>query len=86
MKEKIHPYKQYENTHLWELINSAIEDLITTQKAVQFCTAFARKTRQRLTLPLPDGSSTISSAGLNYSVRNGKRCDPCDIATKYSYW
>jgi|JI81BgreenRNA_FD_contig_41_2687786_length_1108_multi_1_in_0_out_0_2 hypothetical protein len=31
MKEKIHPYKQYENTHLWELINSAIDDLITNQ-------------------------------------------------------
>ncbi len=27
----MHPYKQYENTHLWELINSAIDDLITNQ-------------------------------------------------------
>ena len=30
-ERNIHPYKQYENTHLWELINSAIDDLTTNQ-------------------------------------------------------
>ncbi len=34
--------------------------------------------------------STIGAAGLNYSVRYGKRCFPCAIATKnsvsYSRW
>lgn len=31
MKESQHPYKQYEQTELWELINQAIEDLIENQ-------------------------------------------------------
>src|SRR3954452_21822117 len=37
--------------------------------------------RRRPTLPGPCGSSTIGAVGLNFSVRNGKRCFPYAIAT-----
>ncbi len=37
------------------------------------------KKGRRPTLPLL--RSTIGAAGLNFSVRNGKRWDPCAIAT-----
>ena len=37
--------------------------------------------RQRPTLPDPCESSTIGAEGLNFSVRNGKRCFPLAIAT-----
>ena len=40
-----------------------------------------RKTRQRPTLPCRYQHSTIGPDGLNFSVRNGKRCDPIGIAT-----
>src|SRR5690554_6223241 len=37
------------------------------------------KDRRRPTLPLL--RSTIGAAGLNFSVRNGKRWDPCAVTT-----
>ena len=37
--------------------------------------------RQRPTLPQGFPSSTIGAGGLNFSVRNGKRCYPSAIAT-----
>jgi hypothetical protein len=39
------------------------------------------KNRRRPTLPGPCGPSTIGAEGLNYSVRNGKRCFPLAKAT-----
>jgi hypothetical protein len=39
------------------------------------------KDRRRPTLPGPCEPSTIGAAGLNFSVRNGKRCFPRAIAT-----
>src|SRR4051812_24502369 len=38
--------------------------------------------RRRPTLPGPFGPSTIGAEGLNFSVRNGKRCFPLAIATE----
>src|SRR5438477_2389139 len=38
--------------------------------------------RRRPTLPGPRGPSTIGAEGLNFSVRNGKRCFPLAIATE----
>jgi hypothetical protein len=38
--------------------------------------------RRRPTLPGPCGPSTIGAEGLNFSVRNGKRCFPLAIATE----
>ena len=43
--------------------------------------ASQRKNRRRPTLPGPRGPSTIGAEGLNFSVRNGKRCFPLAIAT-----
>ena len=40
-------------------------------------------TRQLPTLPHTYACSTIGSTGLNFSVRNGKRCDPCDSVTEH---
>src|SRR3954452_17316752 len=40
------------------------------------------KNRRRPTLPGPCGPSTIGAEGLNFSVRNGKRCFPLAIATE----
>ena len=37
--------------------------------------------RRRPTLPRPPGRSTIGAGGLNFSVRNGKRCIPAAIVT-----
>ena len=37
---------------------------------------------QRPTLPQGLPSSTIGAGGLNFSVRNGKRCFPSAIATR----
>lgn len=31
MKEIKHPYQEYEQTQLWELINKAIDDLVKNQ-------------------------------------------------------
>lgn len=31
MKEIKHPYKEYEQTQLWELIDNAIDDLVKNQ-------------------------------------------------------
>ena len=39
------------------------------------------KNRRRPTLPGPLGPSTIGAEGLNFSVRNGKRCFPLAKAT-----
>src|SRR4029078_7469083 len=39
------------------------------------------KDRRRPTLPGPCEPSTIGAVGLNFSVRNGKRCFPHAIAT-----
>ena len=41
----------------------------------------AMKNRRRPTLPGPLGPSTIGAEGLNFSVRNGKRCFPLAKAT-----
>src|SRR3954467_7644418 len=38
--------------------------------------------RRRPTLPGPFKPSTIGAEGLNFSVRNGKRCFPLAIATE----
>ena len=42
-------------------------------------------TRQLPTLPHTYACSTIGSTGLNFSVRNGKRCDPCDSVTEHEH-
>ncbi len=42
---------------------------------------FEKYIRHRPTLPYSYPYSTISSAGLNFSVRNGKRCNTRDIDT-----
>ena len=42
---------------------------------------FKKYIRHRPTLPYSYPYSTIGSAGLNYSVRNGKRCNTRDIDT-----
>ena len=31
MKEIKHPYKEYKQTHLWELLEKTIDDLVTNQ-------------------------------------------------------
>ena len=43
-------------------------------------------TRQLPTLPHTYACSTIGSTGLNFSVRNGKRCDPCDSVTEHEHF
>jgi hypothetical protein len=52
----------------------------TKQKAAPGA-AFETKNRRRPTLPGPRGPSTIGAKGLNFSVRNGKRCFPLATAT-----
>ena len=47
--------------------------------------ALRKKTRRRPTLPPGDPSSTIGAGGLNYSVRNGKRCFPSAMTTGKSW-
>ena len=42
---------------------------------------FAKRIRQRPTLPRGFPRSTIGSGGLNFRVRDGNGCDPSDIAT-----
>src|SRR3972149_1619919 len=41
-----------------------------------------KKNRHRPSLPYRRRHSTIGSEGLNFSVRNGKRCDTLDIDTR----
>ena len=43
---------------------------------------FAQLIRRRPTLPGPFKPSTIGAEGLNFSVRNGKRCDPLALTTE----
>ena len=51
------------------------------RKAPEIIRAPLRIPRQRPTLPQGHPSSTIGARGLNYSVRNGKRCFPSAITT-----
>src|SRR5690554_5193690 len=51
----------------------------TTQKRIPAKLISFSKNRRRPTLPLL--RSTIGAAGLNFSVRNGKRWDPCAVTT-----
>jgi hypothetical protein len=52
------------------------------ERAVPVGTALLSQDRRRPTLPGPRGPSTIGAEGLNFSVRNGKRCIPLAIATE----
>ena len=50
-------------------------------KTPSFKGRFQLYSRQLPTLPQGCPSSTISASGLNFSVRNGKRCFPAAIVT-----
>ena len=45
---------------------------------MEFCCVFDKSSAQSWQLPTFPTRSIIGSTGLNFSVRNGKRCDPCD--------
>src|SRR5437762_6010770 len=53
----------------------------TKEKAPRFPEGPSIYSRRRPTLPHGLPCSTIGAGGLNFSVRNGKRCDPSAIAT-----
>ena len=50
---------------------------VTTSSA-----SLALEIRRRPTLPRGRPRSTIGAGGLNFSVRNGKRCDPSAMAAE----
>ena len=51
------------------------------EKPPAFARGLSIYSRRRPTLPHGLPCSTIGAGGLNFSVRNGKRCDPSAIAT-----
>ena len=69
----------------WDLPRrSLVSSIPKKRNPVPNCsgTGFYRKSWHRPTLPYSYPYSTIGSEGLNFSVRNGKRCYTLDIDTR----
>ena len=54
---------------------------LKTERPSAFAEGLPKNSRRRPTLPHSLPCSTIGAGGLNFSVRNGKRCFPSAIAT-----
>src|SRR5688572_25027503 len=61
---------------------NSISDRTATKKRPEVGRLRARLIRRRPTLPGGCPPSTIGAGGLNYSVRNGKRCTPAAMTAE----